>query len=258
MEETGVLSMQLVEQVFSKYRQQGVPKEDILNMMEHFGLLVKFARSPSDIHYFVPVQLKTPPKALQKMEPSLSDPCPLYLHFLEGFVPHGLFFQLVSRCSRRCPANGFTQSPKFYEGAATFFLEKKFRYQLNLLCKKRFIKVVLKNQTKQDDQLSQTEKEEVASLVRMFLEDELENMKQELPWLNDLKYELCVECPGCPEEETKCGNHGQVSCVHEECMSIVKVMPRGCLSCCSICCQTPSLPRLEKWFSVKGEGDVSY
>ena len=258
MEETGILSMQLVEHVFSQYCQQGVPKEDILNMMEHFGLLVKFARSPSDIHYFVPAQLKAPPKALREMETSSSDPCPLYLHFLEGFVPHGLFFQLVSRCSRRCPANGFTQPPRFYEGASTFFLEKTFRYQLTLLCKKRFIKIILKHQRTRDEQLSLTEEEEVASLVRTFLEDELGNMRQELPWLNNLKYELCVECPCCPEEETKCANHGQVYCAHEDCMSLVKVMSGGCLSCCFQCCQTANLPRLEKWFSVKGEDNVSY
>ena len=258
MEETGVLSMRLVEYVFSKFYQQGLTKEDILDMMEHFGLLVKFATSSTDVQYFVPAQLKTPPKALRKIEPSSSDPCPLYLRFLAGFVPHGLFLQLVSRCSRRCPANGFTQPPKFYEGASTFFLEKTFRYQLTLFSKKRFIKIVLKNQSKQDDELSLTEKEEVATLVRKFLENELENMIQELPWLNNLKYELCVACPCCPEEETKCGNHGQISCAREDCMSLVKVMPRGCLSCCSICCQTPSLPRLEKWFSVKGEGHVPY
>ena len=258
MEETGVLSMQLVEHVFSKYFQQGLPKEDILNMMEHFGLIVKFARSPSDIHFFVPAQLKTPPKSLRKMEASLSDTCPLYLHFLEGFVPHGLFVQLVSRCSRRCPANGFTQPPRFYEGASTFFLEETCSYQLTLFSKKRFIKIVLKNQTKQDDQLSLNEKEEVATLVRKFLEDELDNMKQELPWLKNLKYELCVECPCCPEEEIKCANHGQVSCAHEDCMSLVKVMSGGCLSCCLQCCRIANLPRLEKWFSVKGEGNVCY
>ena len=250
--------MRLVDYVFSKFCQEGLPKEDILSMMECFGLIVKFARSPGDIHYFVPAQLKTPPKALRKMEASSSDPCPLYLHFLEGFVPHGLFLQLVSRCSRWCPANGFTQPPKFYEGASMFFLEKTFRYQLTLFCKKRFIKIVLQNQTKGDDQLSQTEKEEVASLVRTFLEDELGNMKQELPWLNNLKFELCVECPCCPEDEIKCANHGQVSCAHEDCLSLVKVMSGGGLSCCFQCCRTANLPRLEKWFSVKGEDNVSY
>ena len=124
MEETGILSMQLVEHVFSKYCQKGVPKEDILNMMEHFGLIVKFATSPSDIHYFVPAQLKTPPKALRKMEPSSSDPCPLYLHFLEGFVPYCLFFQLVSRCSRRYPANGSRSLPDFVRGRRPSSLRK--------------------------------------------------------------------------------------------------------------------------------------
>ena len=258
MEETGVLNMQLVDFVFSNFCLQGSPKEDILSMMEHFGLIVKFARPPSDLHYFVPAQLKTQPEALRKMEPSSSDPCPLYLHFLGGFVPHGLFLQLVSRCSRRCPTNGFTQPPRFYEGASTFFLKKTYSYQLTLFCKKKFIKIVLKDQRIRDEQFSLTEKEEVANLVRTFLEDELGNMKQELPWLNNLKYELCVECPCCPGEEIKCANHGQVSCAHEDCMSLVKVLSGGCLSCCFQCCRTANLPRLEKWFSVKGEDNVCY
>ena len=91
METTGVLDMELVDHVFSKCcQQQGLIKEDILNMMEQFGLIVKFATSPTNEMYFVPCQLKSPPDALCEMGPSPSDPCPLYLNF------RGVLFLTVS------------------------------------------------------------------------------------------------------------------------------------------------------------------
>ena len=89
--------MELVDYVFSKFIQQGLVKEDILDMMERFGLIAKFAASPCDVKYFVPAQLKSPPEDLAKMEPSSTDPCPLYLQFVDGFVPRGFFSQFVSR-----------------------------------------------------------------------------------------------------------------------------------------------------------------
>ncbi|XP_020611007.1 uncharacterized protein LOC110049544 [Orbicella faveolata] len=90
LEENGILCMELVDDVFSKFIQQGIIKDDILDMMEQFGLIAKFSPSPSDVKYFVPAQLKTPPKDLCQMAPSHADPCPLYIHFVHGFVPHGL------------------------------------------------------------------------------------------------------------------------------------------------------------------------
>ena len=48
MEKTGVLNMELVEHVFSEFCQQGVVKEDILEMMMKFGLIVQFALSPTE------------------------------------------------------------------------------------------------------------------------------------------------------------------------------------------------------------------
>ena len=83
LERNGFLSMELVDRVFSKFLRQGVIKEDILDMMELFGLIAKFS-SPSlpDVKYFVPCQLRSPPEELRKMEPSSTDPCPLYVHFL--------------------------------------------------------------------------------------------------------------------------------------------------------------------------------
>ena len=89
LETSGVLTMELVDHVFSPLIEQGVIKEDILDMMEQFCLIAKYSPSPADVYYFVPCQLRSSPEELCKMEPSSTDPCPLYLHFQEGFVPHG-------------------------------------------------------------------------------------------------------------------------------------------------------------------------
>lgn len=51
--------MDLVDHVFSEFCQQGMAKEDILNLMEQFGLIAKFASSPDDVKYFVPAQLSS-------------------------------------------------------------------------------------------------------------------------------------------------------------------------------------------------------
>ena len=250
--------MELADHVFSKFCQQGLIKQDILNMMEHFGLIVTFATSPVEVAYFVPALLKSPPGRLCKMALSPSDPCPLYIHFLEGFVPHGLYSHLVSRCTRWCSEREFKQPPYLFDGASRFVIDKAQTHQLILVCKKRLIKVILKH-SKPGDEVSLAEAEaeavEVASLVRGFLEATLHGLSRELSWLSNLKYELCVSCPNCPEEEKACPNHGQVSCTDEDCLCLLNILPGDKLSTCTKCiCDEGAIPpSLKKWLTVKGE-----
>ena len=251
--------MELVDHVFSKFYHEGLIKQDILNMMEEFGLVVKFATPSTDVLYLVPSQLKSPPRRLCKMEPSPSDPCPLYLHFLEGFVPHGFFSQLVSRCTRWCFERAFKGSPNLFDGAARFFIEKERTHQLVLVCKKRFIKVVLK-QSKPDNKMSfaEAEADEVASMVRGFLEDTLQNLSRELSWLRNLKYDWRVACPYCLEGREPCPNHDHASCTHEDCLCLIEMLEGGKLNNCpnNFGDEQPTLPTLKKWFAIKGEAFV--
>ena len=126
--------MELVDDVFSEFCRQGVIKDDILKMMEKFGLIVQFAPSPTEEKYFVPCQLWSPPDSLCKMEPSPADPCPLYLHFSRGYVPHGLYLQLVSRCTKWCSESGFKKPPKLFDGASLFFIGKELTHYMMLVC----------------------------------------------------------------------------------------------------------------------------
>ena len=81
--------MELVDLVFSNFLLKGVARKDILDLMEQFGLLAKFSSLKTGEKYFVPSQLKTPPDCLCSMAPTTLDPCPLFVYFVNGSVPHG-------------------------------------------------------------------------------------------------------------------------------------------------------------------------
>ena len=248
MEKTGALHMELVDHVFSKYCQQGLNKEDILNMMEQFGLIVKFVTPPTNEKYYVPCQLKTPPQFLCEMELSPSDPCPLYLNFEWGFVPHGLFFQLLSRCTRWYSENGYQENPDFFDGAARFFIGKNPCHQFILLCRKTFIKIIL---TQPEESASLGETNKVAITIRTFLEEAVQTLKSEVSWLRNLMCDLCVECRGCLRDEEACSIHKQKCCTHEDCLCLLKVKG-GIAKHCQKRREMPTLPGLKIWFSLKG------
>ena len=256
MERTGVLDMELVNHVFcSEFHQH---KDDILDMMEQFGLIVKFTKSPGKDIYLVPCQLRTPPDDLGKVEPLPSDPCTLYLRFLGSFVPYGFFSQLVSRCVTWCCPAG-SELPNLYDGASRFFIGKERNHQLILVCKKRFIKIIL-NEIQQDDSPCDggAKVQDVAIKVRTFLEHTMQTMSHELSGFKNLAYELCVECPLCLKEPKKCDIHNQYSCPNEYCMCLLKVAVDGSFECCrkSFDRVKPKLPQLQMWFPVKGEAKV--
>ena len=259
MEMKGVLHMELIDHVFSKCcQQQGLITEDILNMMEQFGLIVKitFTSPKNEIkrYFVVPCQLKTPPKTNLEVALSRSDPCPLYLHFSGGFVPHGFFWQLVSRCSRKCSENKFkhAQPPKVFPAASEFIIEKECTHYLILLCKKRFIKVILTH-SQPEDGASLAEKREVAILVRTFLEDTVQDLRREPSWLSNFNCDFRVLCPDCLQKKKACRIHDVVSCDHEDCMCFL-VLEEGKLKHCqkTLGVKERTVEGLEKWFAGKG------
>ena len=259
MEKTGVLHMELIDHVFSKCCQQQILiKEDILNMMEQFGLIVKIITltSPTNEikrYFVVPCQLKTPPKTSLEMELSPSDPCPLYLHFLGGFVPHGFFWQLVSRCSRWCAESKFkhAQPPKVFPAASEFIIKKECTHQLILLCKRRFIKVILTH-SQPEHGASLAEAREVAILVRTFLEKTVQDLRHEHSWLSNFNCDFCVLCPDCLQKEEACCIHDVVSCDHEDCMCFLEILEGGKLKHCqkTLGVKERTVVALEKWFAA--------
>ena len=245
--------MEHIDHVFSEFIQQGVIKDDILDMMEQFGLIAKFTPSPSDVKYFVPAQLELSPEDFCQMDPSHTDPCPLYLHFVHGFVPHGLFSLLVSRTIRWCCKKTWPrEQPKLYQNGACFFIGKQVHHFI-LICKKSFVKIVLRNLEAQSHQVSAEKSEELATQVREFVEVTLQTLSQELPYLSGLQYELCVACPYChqgtDEGSQECPKHGRVLCDDEECFHPLEVKQSQALICKKrFWDKVRTVAGLEKWF----------
>ena len=158
--------MELLDHVFSKFLLEGVARKDILDLMEQFGLIAKFPSSKTGEKYFVPSQLKASPDSLCSMAPSRLDPRPLYVYFVSGSVPHGLFTRLVSRSVRWCSEAGPTQPPTLYQNGAWFVTEKKTVLDFVLIFKKQFIKFFNK-QRNHPQQISLDETSEMA--VQVFV-----------------------------------------------------------------------------------------
>lgn len=176
-----------------------------------------------------------------------SDPCPLYLFFNCGFVPHGLFSQLVSRTIRWSSETGPTQSPQLYQNAACFVIGGQILHFFYLICKKRFIKLVLKEIIKSSHQISVNKSTEVATQVLQFVKAALEGLKLDLPYLRGMQYQFCVECPYCQWGKSKCEEHHQESC--EDCSHFLEISQRKLLVCTkTISDEERKVPGMEKWF----------
>ena len=243
LEESGILRITLVDHVFADLIQKGLSKEDILDMMELYGLIAKFSFLPAvgehEQIYFVPAQLRSSPSNLCKKEPSNCDPCPLYLCFLGGFVPHGLFPQLLSRCIRWCSDHNPKEAPKLYTNGATFLIGKQTISELTFICKKRFIKIILKQINYSAPTITTSAK--LAREVCVFIEDTLQDLLYEFSWFRNLRYELCVACTNC----LKCGEE----CTPDDCLHLVRVVPEETLICSEGSCnEIIKFCGLEKWF----------
>ena len=240
--------MEHVDHVFSKFILQGVMKDDILDMMEQFGLIAKFETSPTDVKYFVPAQLKSPPEDVAEMEPSPNDPCPLYLHFVDGFVPHGFFSQFVSRSISWCSKTGSVQPPNLYRDGAWFVVGRQIIYDVILICKKKFIKISLKQRT-EEEAVPVSTLAETARSVRLFVEDTLQDLLQQFQYLGGLQYEFCVACPYCLQGSQECINHSQLLCTHEDCLHLLEIKEGERLICMkSVSDKVLTVPGVEKWY----------
>ncbi|KAK3703402.1 hypothetical protein QZH41_007746 [Actinostola sp. cb2023] len=228
LEESGKLSMELVEHVLSEQLTCGQAKEDLLKMMEHFGLIVPFM--PSANCYFVPSQLiSSPSEVLNQCETS-QGPCPLYIHFLDGFVPHGLYPQLVSKFISWCSANAGCHAvePNLYRDASEYILDSSSRIVMTVVCCRSFIKVLL--QCKSEDNSGLHGK---AVEVKSFIENTLNKLSEQCPWYRCLKYKLCVRCPGCAKKP--CIAHRHSSCADEKCLHLLPIIKDQSFVCRKSC-----------------------
>ena len=254
LEENGILRTALVDHVFSELIQKGLFKQDILDMMELYGLIAKFSiatgENEAEQKYFVPTQLRSSPSALCEIKPSECDPCPLILHFLDGFVPHGLFPQLVSKFIHWCSENGLKQTPQLFNNGARLFIGKQITFDLILICRKRLIKVILKRRNPSSSKSSlNIAINKMAVEVRNFIEKTLVDFSHELCWLSNLRYELSVVCTHCLQ--SKDALDSSMSCCQDDCLHLLRVSSGEELICPNnFSDEMVKVPGWEMWFEV--------
>ena len=237
-------------------------KEDLLAMMEMYGLIAKFPVKESSgedtVCYFVPAQLTSSPEDLSRLEPCNGDPCLFFIHFLHGFVPHGLFPQLVSRLIHWCSNLGCTALPNLYCNAVRCILGSVGQFDLILWCSQRFIKVVLR--TSLPGSSGQVRSVMLASIplqVRSFLEQTLLDLKHECCWLGNMEYQVSVSCAACAACDKPCQQHGVVSCPDDDCLHLVPVIngshPSESLVCPKMFGANARfvVPGLKQWYLVE-------
>jgi hypothetical protein len=239
--------MDLVDHVFEEIIENGEAKEDILAMMEYYGLIARFCRAEDseNLHYFVPVKLKSSPEGVLDVEPSPSDPCPLYLHFLDGFTPHGLYNCLVSKLIAWCSDEGYPHEPNIFRSVSRYFIGDPCQCDLLMICRKRFIKVVLRSLPA--EQSSDIQPAHAFS-VRSFLENCLKELTDQCRWYRFLRYEISVRCPPCSEK--KCPKHKCDRCRDDDCLHLLSVTNDRELVCTESFGKDPNpeVLGLEEWY----------
>ena len=251
LEVNGILRIALVDHVFSKFIDQGLRKQDILDMMELHGLIAKLLmatdENQDEQRYFVPSQLRSSPSKLCEIKPSGCDPCPLILHFLDGFVPHGLFPQLVSKFIHWCSENGLKETPQLFNNGARLFMGKQISFALILICRKRFIKIVLKTRNPSScKSQSMNASNEMAIKVRNFIKKTLDGFSRDLSYLSNLRYEFSVVCTHCQQRESDLDR--LMSC-HDDRLHLLQVCRGEELICMeNFSDETVKVPRWEMWF----------
>ncbi|XP_015775395.1 PREDICTED: uncharacterized protein LOC107353578 isoform X3 [Acropora digitifera] len=258
LEVNGILRIALVDHVFSKFIDKGLCKQDILDMMELHGLIAKFSIATDENQdeqnigeqiYFVPTQLRSSPSALCEIKPSGCDPSPLVIHFLDGFVPHGLFPQFVSKFIHWCSENRLKETPQLYNNGARLFIGKQVIFALILICRKRFIKIVLKTRNPSScKSQSMDASNKMAIEVRNFIERTLDGFSRDLSWLSNLRYELSVVCTYCLKSTRDL--HKKTSCDQDDCLHLLRVRPGEELICLENFCDETVSPGWEMWFEV--------
>ena len=215
--------MRLVDHVFAEFLCDGQSQTDILCMMEMYGLIAKFTpedskKSPTpSVKYFVPAQLCSCP--VTDLDTSPTDICPLFINFSDGFLPHGLFPQLVSRFISACPTLGCRDEPNLFQNLVRFILGES---DLFLICKQSYVKVILQNK-EQDVGL--------ASQVRELLESILCSLSRDFACLRNMRYEFCVTCPSCCNLNKVCTKHKVQSCAFMDCIHFLPISDDGKLIC---------------------------
>ena len=217
LEGEGILDEDLVNHVWSDLTNQKGTLEGLIATMEKFGLLC-LCPSSDDLcskQYLVPSMLKShPPEAIMKLAASAQVPS-LFVKFESGQVPAGLFPRLVLQFYQWGKEKFWIPgNPKLYQNFARFFISGDKGCSVILRCHSSSIEILYHSVG--DNTACFTFTRAVRRQIGLILEC----MRNQLCWLNNMKYQMSVICPVCCEGNAvvHCEMHDEQSCKQEECL----------------------------------------
>ena len=279
LEEEGILDEELLVHVWNDDNEETA--ESLIGIMEKFSLLCPLPSDSSSTEectkkYLVPSMLKShPSKKVLKLVKSAKIPS-LFLVFASGLVPAGFFPRLVLQFLQWGNEKYWRpENPQLFHNFARFFTTKD-DYSVILMCHSSSVEVVVHGgdlSPKSSDDLSSnadfnndTAGVTCARDVQRQLGLLLESMRNEFPWLRNMKYEMSVICPACCAERALdyCKTHSKEECKQEQCLHFLTLSELCSDKGYIICTKSASaqyikveVKQFSPWFSSPGE-QVNY
>ena len=260
LESEGILDEQLLAHVWDPLFKDKETSDSLIGIMERFSLLCPwFSNASGNKEYLVPSMLMTlPPQEVHDLIESAEIPS-LFLKFSNGHVPAGFFPRLVAQFLQ-WGKDGFwaQEKPQLFHDFVRFYTSGGV-YSVILVCHSSSVEVVIQggNSNTEDDLCPkpstladlQPDGYEVvfARQVCRKLSLLMECMRNDFPWLRNMKYEMCVICPVCSRGKVValCQTHRAKKCNEEQCLHFWRVS-QLCSDTKNISCTRSALARSTK------------
>ena len=221
LESTGVLAEKLVAHVWAPLSEDKETLESVIGIMERFSLLCPWSvQSSNENQYLVPSMLKAlPTTEILELVKSANIPS-LFVKFSNGQVPPGFFHRLLVQFIQWGKEKFFSvvETPQLFKGFARFYTSED-ACSVIFVCHSSSVEVVVHGGNSAHCPPS-SEEVICASQVCRQLSLILECMRNQFPWLRNMRYERCVICPVCSKEREvrRCRTHGRGICKQEQCL----------------------------------------
>ena len=151
LEKDGILSEDLINYTCQNLSLK-LSQHTLLSIMEKCNLVCRWDEQSGKVVYLVPSMLTAKPEEEISGLIGQGKLAPIYVKFLSGYVPYGLFCRFLisfGRCiSREQPA----KPPKPFANAVRFFIDQKSNYNVTLACFKSVITIHLVYEGKSEDE----------------------------------------------------------------------------------------------------------
>ena len=212
-QKTGILDENLLDHAWrSLVDTQKTDKSILISMMESFNLLCPWPSDGTVKQYLVPSMLQSPPtEDVLKHLDYVRTPS-LFVAFDSGRVPPGLFSRLVLQFYRLCQEEWKSKiKPELFNNFAMFHILPNRAISLVFMLRSSSIEIVFHVGSDSRDL-------HTSRAIYSQLKCLLENIRKMSFWLQHMRYELCVCCPVCSEEGSRCRAHDVRGC---ECLHLL-------------------------------------